>query len=84
MSLNLGRLQYRPLIDDSAARMERVTGLNPNTSYRVYLRATTAIGDGEPIFVDATTELSGRMCLCACSIHCLINVMSCDILTHRL
>lgn len=58
-NLNLGRLQYRDITDDPDARVERVTGLNPNTTYRVYLRAATSVGTGEPIFVDATTELSG-------------------------
>ena len=61
-NLNLGRLQYRDITDDPDARVERVTGLNPNTTYRVYLRAATSVGTGEPIFVDATTELSGREC----------------------
>ena len=59
ISLNLGRLQYRAITDDPDIRVERVTGLNPNTTYRVYLRAATSQGTGEPIFVDATTQLSG-------------------------
>ena len=60
INLNLGRLQYREMTGDSDATVERVTGLNPNTTYRVYLRAATLVGVGEPIFVDATTEISGR------------------------
>ena len=59
-NLNLGRLQYRDITDNPDVTVERLTGLNPNTTYRVYLRAATSVGTGEPIFVDATTELSGR------------------------
>ena len=59
-NLNFGRLQYREMTRNSNATVERVTGLNPNTTYRVYLRAATLVGVGEPIFVDATTEISGR------------------------
>ena len=59
ISLNLGRLQYRAITDDPEVSVERVTGLNPNTTYRVYLRAATGQGTGEPIFVDATTQISG-------------------------
>jgi len=58
--LNLGRLQYRDITEDPDGTVERVTGLNPNTTYRVYLRAATRVGTGEPIFIDATTEVSGR------------------------
>ena len=61
-NLNLGRLQYRDTTDDPDSRIERITGLNPNTTYRVYLRAATNVGNGEPIFIDATTEVSGRKC----------------------
>jgi len=63
-NLNLGRLQYRDITDDPDATVERVTGLNPNTTYRVYLKAATSVGTGEPIFVDATTEISGRKHCC--------------------
>jgi len=59
INLNLGRLQYRAITDDPEVSVERVTGLNPNTTYRVYLRAATGQGTGEPIFVDATTQISG-------------------------
>jgi len=59
-NLNLGRLQYRDITDEPEATVERLTGLNPNTTYRVYLRAATRVGTGEPIFIDATTQLSGR------------------------
>ena len=59
-NLNLGRLQYRDITDNPDATVERLTGLNPNTTYRVYLRAATRVGTGEPIFIDAMTELSGR------------------------
>jgi len=61
-NLNLGRLQYRDITDNPDSWVERVTGLNPNTTYRVFLRAATRVGAGEPIFIDATTELSGRKC----------------------
>jgi len=61
-NLNLGRLQYRDSTE-SPDMIERLTGLNPNTTYRVYLRAATTAGTGEPIFIDATTELSGRTCM---------------------
>lgn len=59
-NLNLGRLQYWGFTADANATMARLTGLNPNTTYRVYLAAATAVGTGENIFIDATTALSGR------------------------
>jgi len=59
-NLNFGRLQYREVTDDPDARVERLTGLDPDTAYRIYLRAATGVGNGEPIFIDARTEQSGR------------------------
>lgn len=57
--LNLGRLQYREAVIEANASQSHVTGLNPNTTYRVYLSAATSAGKGEQIFIDATTSLSG-------------------------
>lgn len=58
--LNLGRLQYREAVIDANASQSHVTGLNPNTTYRIYLSAATSAGKGEQIFIDDTTSVSGR------------------------
>jgi len=54
--LNLGRVQYRDPIEDPDARRERLTGLQPETFYRVYLYAASRMGKGEPIFIDVKTS----------------------------
>jgi len=56
-NLNLGRLQYREI--DGNVENGRLTGLNPNTTYRMFLSGKTNTGAGEPIFIDATTSESG-------------------------
>lgn len=53
--LNLGRIQYRDHITDPEATNARLTGLSPDTYYRVYLSAATSRGSGEPIFLDMKT-----------------------------
>jgi uncharacterized protein YneF (UPF0154 family) len=58
-NLNLGRLQYRDMTPGPDVNSERLTGLNPNTTYRVFLSAVTNVGSGDPIFIDVTTSLSG-------------------------
>ena len=58
--LNLGRLQYRENINASHPTRARLTGLEPNTDYRIYLTATTIKGKGEAIFLDAQTLAAGR------------------------
>jgi len=56
--LNLGRLQYREAIPGVDTVQARLTGLTPNTTYRIYLAAATVAGTGEPIFIDQmTTEV---------------------------
>ena len=62
MGLNLGRLQYRTPIHDPDASKVRLTGLSPDTYYRVYLSAATAQGGGEHIFLDMKTTPSERKC----------------------
>lgn len=57
--LNLGRLQYREAVAGSDTLQARLTGLTPNTTYRVYLAAATIAGTGEPIFIDQTTAPVG-------------------------
>ena len=57
--LNLGRLQYREEIEDPLLFRARLTGLEPNTDYRIYLVAKTEEGKGEPIFLDAKTIPAG-------------------------
>jgi uncharacterized protein YneF (UPF0154 family) len=56
-NLNLGRLQYRSIEGD--VDTGRLTGLNPNTTYRMFLSGQTNVGAGEPIFIDAATSESG-------------------------
>ena len=58
--LNLGRLQYREPISDPDATMARLTGLQPDTFYRVYLAAATSKGTGEEIFLDTKTSPAER------------------------
>lgn len=58
--LNLGRLQYRESISDPTIKRERLTGLLPDTFYRVYVSAASQRGKGEPIFVDLKTNPAGR------------------------
>ena len=53
--LNLGRIQYREPIDDPDVTRARLTGLQPETDYRVFLYAKTARGKGERIFLDSAT-----------------------------
>ena len=53
--LNLGRIQYRDPIDDPEVLRARLTGLQPETDYRVFLYAKTQRGQGEAIFLDSTT-----------------------------
>ena len=60
IGLNLGRLQYREDIDDPEVLDAKLTGLLPETNYRVHLAASTAQGQGEPIFLDAVTSPPGR------------------------
>ena len=42
--------------------MAKATGLNPDTTYRIFLAASTATGMGDPVFVDSKTSLSGCWC----------------------
>ncbi len=60
IGLNLGRLQYREVIEDPEVLSAKLTGLLPLTNYRVYLAAATAQGKGEAIFLDAVTSPPGR------------------------
>jgi len=74
INLNLGRLQYRAQAEDANATMARLTGLNPNTTYRIYLAAETVAGIGDHIFFDSTTSLSGRTFVDDVQeFHCLSN-----------
>ncbi len=59
IGLNLGRLQYRDPITDPESTRARLTGLQPETAYRVFLQAKTSVGLGEPIFLDAVTTTAG-------------------------
>jgi hypothetical protein len=59
-NLNLGRLQYRDILEGPNATSARLTGLNPNTTYRVYLAAETIMGTGDTIFFDAMTAEAGQ------------------------
>ncbi|CAD5115432.1 DgyrCDS4407 [Dimorphilus gyrociliatus] len=58
--LNLGRLQFREQVSDPEANFVRLTGLRPETNYRIYLYAVTKAGRGEPIFLDMTTIPASR------------------------
>lgn len=60
IGLNLGRLQYREILNDPEVLDAKLTGLLPETNYRVYLAAATSQGKGEPIFLDAFTAPPGR------------------------
>ncbi len=72
IGLNLGRLQYREIIDDPEVLNAKLTGLLPSTNYRVYLAAATAEGKGEPIFLDSVTSPPGReLCVCVCVCVCV-------------
>lgn len=57
--MNFGRLQYYDTHIPPNSVMAKATGLNPDTSYRIYLSGFTATGTGDPIFVDSKTSLSG-------------------------
>jgi len=52
-------LQYRQAIKNPEATRARLTGLSPETDYRVFLSAVTQVGQGEPIFLDAMTTAAG-------------------------
>ncbi len=76
--LNLGRIQYREPVSDPKATRARLTGLQPETDYRVFLYARTQRGQGEPIFLDATTSSATselccvRVCVCVCVCVCVL------------
>lgn len=53
--LNLGGLQYTNNIANASLQDWRITGLKPNTSYRVYIAASTAAGMGDTNFLDSRT-----------------------------
>ena len=55
IALNLGRLKYREPLTDPAITSLRLTGLSPDTYYRIHLSALTTQGIGEPIFLDMST-----------------------------
>ena len=58
--LNLGRLQYRDPVYDPNATWAKLTGLMPDTFYRVYLYASTETAMGEASFLDQRTAPAGR------------------------
>lgn len=53
--LSLGYLTLAPALNDPTQTRGAVTGLKPDTNYRVYLYARTAVGNGEPNFLDVRT-----------------------------
>ncbi|PAA80574.1 hypothetical protein BOX15_Mlig006634g9, partial [Macrostomum lignano] len=53
--LSLGYLTLAPPLTDPTQTRGAVTGLKPDTNYRVYLYARTAVGNGEPNFLDVRT-----------------------------
>ena len=57
--MNFGRLQYYDTYIPPNTLRAKATGLNPNTTYRIFLAASTIAGKGAPIFVDSQTTLSG-------------------------
>lgn len=57
--MNIGRLQYYNMDISPNEITAKATGLNPNTTYRIYVAASTKAGKGEPIFVDSVTSSSG-------------------------
>lgn len=58
--LNLAQIQYFRPINDPFASHAQLTGLAPDTSYRVYLAAATSKGNGENIFLDTKSLAAGR------------------------
>jgi len=58
--LNLGGLQYANEITNATLTSSRITGLKPNTSYRVYIAASTGAGLGDTNFLDSRTLTADR------------------------
>ncbi|XP_041379387.1 neuroglian-like [Gigantopelta aegis] len=59
--LDLGKMQDRePQINNRYQTSEMLSGLLPNTKYRVYIWARTARGRGEGYFIELTTTKEGR------------------------
>ncbi|CAG5124473.1 unnamed protein product [Candidula unifasciata] len=58
--LRLEEMQDRlPQIDDPYATMAMLSGLLPNTKYRITIWARTAVGRGEPFYIERTTVAPG-------------------------
>ena len=62
MGLNLGRIQYRAPVTNPEQMRVKLTGLEPNTYYRVFLSGVTRRGTGEYIFLDMKTTEPGGEC----------------------
>ena len=83
--LNLGRLQYREAITTASRERVKLTGLLPDTYYRIYLFASTVRGKGEPIFLNMKTTPAGSACtaIVTLSIRVIYNryTFSCHIMS---
>ncbi|XP_050548270.1 neuroglian-like [Daktulosphaira vitifoliae] len=53
----VGLMQYRPAITNPTQTSAKIAALKPGTNYRIYIRATTKAGAGEPFFVEQQTKL---------------------------
>lgn len=63
--LDLGEMQERdPQIDDPYTTNAYLSGLRPNSRYRVYIYARTDAGRGEGYFIEIMTTDPGSKCFC--------------------
>ena len=69
--LTLGHIQYPDLVTDPEQLRVELTGLEPDTHYRIFLAGVTRVGKGRDIFLDVkTTELEGeRIILYTCKYY---------------
>ncbi|KAG9509224.1 Neuroglian [Fragariocoptes setiger] len=50
------QVKRQPSIDDPAVTRAKLSGLKPNTKYRITIRAKTRVGEGAPYFIEASTK----------------------------
>ena len=68
--LTLGHIQYPDLVTDPEQLRVELTGLEPDTHYRIFLAGMTRAGKGRDIFLDVkTTELEGERITLYLRIH---------------
>lgn len=54
------RLEREPHVTDPEATTAKLAGLQPDTKYRVHIRATTRVGEGNNYFIEEKTRLAQR------------------------